>query len=224
MDLLNIAKKHHSGDHGTKPISYYERYQNFLNQHSISPEIIFEVGVYNGESARIFSEAFPNSLIICIDIDIREIDFSSNPNILYLKADQSNPDELESIINTYQIKNIDLVIDDASHFGWFSKITFDALFPLVRSGGAYFVEDWGTGYWDSWIDGSRFQQFPIWSNYDAIPKRIPSHDFGMVGFVKSLVDLTHESAIKNNQSDSSIYTSRIKALEFGEGVCMALKS
>ena len=56
------------------------------------------------------------------------------------------------------------------------------------------------------------------------PKRFPSHDFGMVGFVKSLVDLTHESAIKNRQEDESKFSSRVSVLEFGEGICMLLKS
>jgi hypothetical protein len=120
---------------------------------------------------------------------------------------------------------IDLVIEDASHIGYLSKITFDIVFPFLKSGGAYFIEDWGTGYWDSWIDGSRFQIFHQVPHNNNIPKRIPSHDFGMVGFVKSLVDLTHEEAIKNNQHDvPQSLESRIKVLEFRGGCCMLLKS
>ncbi len=46
----------------------------------------------------------------------------------------------------------------------------------------------------------------------------------MVGFVKSLVDFTHEEAIKNNQQDMSHLSSRVQVLEFGEGVCMLLKA
>ncbi|HUV09939.1 MAG TPA: hypothetical protein VMX12_03105, partial [Acidimicrobiia bacterium] len=37
----------------------------------------------------------------------------------------------------------------------------------------YAIEDWGTGYWESWPDGAQFE---------------PDHTAGMVGFVKSLVD------------------------------------
>ena len=46
----------------------------------------------------------------------------------------------------------------------------------------------------------------------------------MVGCVSSLVDLTHESAIKNRQEDESRFSSRVRVLEFGEGICMLLKS
>ena len=38
---------------------------------------------------------------------------------------------------------IDLVVDDASHFYTETRETFRALFPRLRPGGIYIVEDWG---------------------------------------------------------------------------------
>jgi hypothetical protein len=85
---------------------------------------------------------------------------------------------------------VDLVIDDASHIGHLSRLTFDYVFPYVTNGGLYIVEDWGTGYWDTWIDGSGFMDSKVPATAGRIARRVPSHDFGMVGFVKSLVDYT----------------------------------
>jgi hypothetical protein len=50
----------------------------------------------------------------------------------------------------------DLVMDDTSHVGALSHITFHAVFPHFKGGGIYIVEDWGSGYWDDWPDGGRF--------------------------------------------------------------------
>ena len=222
--LFETASKTYSSHPGTKPLSYYQKYDDFLNHHNISPKSIFEIGTFEGESTKIISKSFPNSKILTLDLHIKPIDFSDYPNVIYKQVDQTNRNELIQLINCHYPEGVDLVIEDASHFGHFSKITFEIVFPFVKPLGCYFIEDWGTGYWDSWPDGSRFETFPIASHNNNLPKRIPSHDVGMVGFVKSLVDFTHEGAIKNNHSDESKYSSRIEVLEFGEGVCMALKS
>ena len=224
MSLFQTALKQYSNHPVTKPLNYYQIYDDFLNHHNLNPMTILEVGTFMGESTMVLSKTFPDAQILTLDIQIREIDFSDYPNVTYIQADQINRQQLNNLVAQHFPGGIDLVIEDASHFGSFSKITFDTLFPHVKSGSGYFIEDWGTGYWDTWPDGGRFQEFPQNFSSDNIPRRLHSHDFGMVGFVKSLVDYTHESAIKNNQTDVAKNTSRIRVLEFGEGVCMAIKS
>ena len=214
----------HSGHPVTKPLRYYQKYDDFLNHHNVSPRSIVEIGTFEGESTKILSEAFPDSQILSLDIEMRPIDFTAFKNVTYMQADQTNQNQLFQIITNHFPQGVDLVIEDASHVGYFSKLTFDVVFTLLKPGGVYFVEDWGTGYWDDWMDGSRLQNYPQVPHNNNIPKRILSHDFGMVGFVKSLVDLTHESVIRNKHLGESIFSSRVEVLEFGEGVCMLLKS
>ncbi len=218
------ASQRHSGHPVTKPLSYYRKFDDFLTKHNIVPKKILEIGTFEGESTKILSHSFPDSQILTIDIKINNIDFSGFNNIVYKQADQTDKEILVPLITNYFPEGVDLIIEDASHIGYYSKLTFDLIFPLLIPGGAYFIEDWGTGYWDEWIDGNRFQNFPLLPHNNNIPKRIQSHDYGMVGFVKSLVDLTHERAIKNKHSDEAIFSSRIETLEFGEGVCMLKKS
>lgn len=224
MNISETARKLHSGNPVTKPLSYYSKYEAFLRNHfKGNIESIVEIGTFDGESARILSTSFPKATVLTIDLERRDLDFDLFPNIYYQVADQTDALALVEVINHHFKSGVDLVIDDASHFGAYSLATFNALFPLVKSGGAYFVEDWGTGYWSSWTDGQAFEPLQIRGD-SLIPNRISSHDFGMVGFVKSLVDLTHESAINYGLNEKNERGSRVGVLEFGEGVCMLLKA
>lgn len=212
-----------SSDSASKPLSYYGHYDDFILRHSVPVQTLIEVGTYQGESAHILARAYPESRILTIDLVDRGIDFSNVPNVTFLCKSQSDP-ELADVVSAVFPDGVDLVIDDASHFGYESMMTFNSLFPLLKSGGGYFVEDWGTGYWDSWTDGSRFQRFLTETPESAHPKRFPSHDFGMVGFVKSLVDLAHDTSNYDPAAPPPPRNAPLKAVEFRAGVVMCLKA
>ena len=127
----------------------------------------------------------------------------------------------------------DIIIDDCAHVGILARASFWHLLDHhLKSGGIYVIEDWGTGYWNGWIDGyqyrprsrgySRLQfaltrlaanlqrgilgRLPLSGGIISLFKRavlsrqFHRHDYGMVGFVKELVDemgmldITHPSA------------------------------
>lgn len=222
--LYEFAKDFYSKDPGTKNPLYYLKYDEVFRAKEFSPSTILEIGVHIGESTKVLSTVYPNAEIVAVDLNLRSIDFSKFPKVKYMRADQGNKDALEAIIKENFPFGIDLVIDDASHIGALSHITFHAVFPYVKSRGIYIVEDWGTGYWDSWPDGGRFQEYPLNFHDGNIPRRIPSHDFGMVGFVKSLVDLTSEADIKLTQDAPAKHSHRIKSLEFSPAICIAEKA
>jgi hypothetical protein len=223
--LFEIAKRTYSGDVGTKNPWYYLRYDDFFRGNNFKPTGILEVGVHKGESTKVFAQAFPHAKIVALDLNrYSDVDFAAFPNVTYLQANQTDAARLHQIIQCEFSSGFDLVIDDASHVGAFSKMTFDAVFPQLNPGGIYIVEDWGTGYWDDFTDGSRFQEYPLTFHDSNIPRRLPSHDFGMVGFVKSLVDMTSESDIRLRQSDPVKHKSRIEKLEISGAICIALKS
>ena len=223
--LPEIAARLADGDAVTKPSHYYDIYERLIREEGIVPRAILEVGVYKGQSTKVLATRFPDARIAAVDVKRYDIDFSAHPNVEYLICDQTDAKGLQAICGRMFPQGIDIVIEDASHVGIFSKVTFEAVFPQVRSGGLYIVEDWGTGYWDDYFDGSRYQPYPLSPMIDGQPpKRLPSHDFGMVGFVKSLVDYVHESAIRRRQADPPARKSRLKSLRFFEGVCAAAKA
>ena len=222
--ITQIAEKYSRTSPTTKGLSYYQKYDAAFARFAKLPQSILEIGVFEGESTKIFSETFPAAKIVALDIEQRNISFQGFQNIKFIIANQADPAALKRIIESEFPDGLDLVIEDASHIGALSRITFNTIFPYVKSNGLYAIEDWGTGYWDDWPDGSRFQEFQT-PNFDGmLPKRIPSHDAGMVGFVKSLVDLTHEEAIKRLHRDVGRFKSRISSLEFTEGIVFATKA
>lgn len=221
--LFDYAKSFVSDDPTTKPLYYYGYFDEYFQKNKISPKTILEIGVFKGESTKVFSKVFPDAKIVALDFRLREIDFSGCPNVKYIQADQTDIQKLSEIISREFPQGIDLVIEDASHVGAKSHATFFGVFPFLKDRGVYIVEDWGTGYRDDWEDGKMFE--PCVPDMDADgPNRIRSHDFGMVGFVKSLVDLTHETAIRTNSSEPPRASSRLESLEFRESVCIARKA
>lgn len=212
--LPELAQSHHSGDRITKPLHYYEIYEQALHEEGLFPKTILEIGVYKGESTKLLAQRFPSALIVAVDLKLRDIDFSGYHNVQYLQCDQTDGSQLQSICKQYFPDGIDLVIDDASHIGHFSSLTFEHVFPYLRNGGLYIVEDWGTGYWETWVDGARYTSHRPSASAGRIPSRIPSHDFGMVGFVKSLVDYTAVNDIEDARAVLPSPLSRL-ILSFG---------
>lgn len=45
----------------------------------------------------------------------------------------------------------DLIVDDASHDGVLTRRTWELLWPLVRPGGFYVIEDWFVGLGGPWL-------------------------------------------------------------------------
>lgn len=222
--LLESATALESGDPAANPLSYWKHYDEFISRHQIEPRTILEVGIWKGQSSQVLSNAFPESKIVGIDIDLSRLAGLRLPNVTFVEGDQTSPQDLDRAIQQFGSNGIDLVIDDSAHFGFFSETTFWHLFPHVRSGGGYCIEDWGTGYWSNWPDGSEFKDYAWRDPRDNLPTHRENHSSGMVGFVKSLVDLTHEGAIRASIDSPSTRSSRLRSLEFREGVCMAIKA
>ena len=66
------------------------------------------------------------------------------------------PDLMKRIIKENNIDKFDIIIDDCSHIGTLTCDSFHLFFPHLVKGGLYVVEDWGTGYWNSYPDGCEF--------------------------------------------------------------------
>ena len=62
-----------------------------------------------------------------------------------------------------------MVFDDASQWYAETKASFNAIFPFLRSGGYYIIEDWGWAHWP----GDRWQKDGgIWSDRPALSNLI----------------------------------------------------
>jgi hypothetical protein len=66
---------------------------------------------------------------------------------LYWGVDQRDSLRLRSIVASDFNGGIDLIIDDASHLYDPTRASFEALFPYLRPGGMYIIEDWAWAHW-----------------------------------------------------------------------------
>ena len=82
-----------------------------------------------------WSEFFPNSTIVGVDLNAKELELPSNVN--FHKGSQTDVDFLNKLSNKYG--HFDIVIDDASHITKNTIITFEALWKLTNQ--YYIIED-----------------------------------------------------------------------------------
>jgi cephalosporin hydroxylase len=62
-------------------------------------------------------------------------------------GDQNSPEDLMKMINTYDLSGkIDFIIDDGSHISEHIITSFKTLYPHIKKGGYYFIEDLHAGY------------------------------------------------------------------------------
>lgn len=102
---------------------------------------ICEVGVWWGGSLGTWQAMFPDGIIAGVDIDECSYWPPGTIKIVMLQEDPELPRKLAGISSTW-----DLIVDDASHQGWRTAVTFNNLWPLVRPGGYYVIEDWFYGW------------------------------------------------------------------------------
>ncbi len=133
-----------------KPREVVERYEELLRR--LQPQRIFEVGLYQCGSTALIAQLVRPEKLIGIDLDERGVPemrrFATEVGLersigLHWGVDQADGKRLRKIVRK-EIGSapLDLVIDDASHLLEQSRATFDALFPLLRPGGEYVLEDW----------------------------------------------------------------------------------
>lgn len=98
-------------------------------------------------SLKAWRRFFPRAKIVGFDID----DFSEvrMPEVTILRGDMSRREDLLRIADECQ-NAMDIVIDDGSHASHHQQLAFATLFPFVKPGGLYIIEDchWQDPYFE----------------------------------------------------------------------------
>lgn len=104
---------------------------------------VLEIGIQNGFSLKTWKEYFQNSEIFGIDVvDCSHMD---EARIKTIRGSQNDLVFLKNVNDLYG--PFDIIIDDGSHISSDMRISFDCLFPLLKPGGIYVVEDLHCCYW-----------------------------------------------------------------------------
>lgn len=219
--MKNMSKEFDPNVYDTDKQQYWKNYDEFFRP-LVGKEIsLLELGVHKGGSLLLWHDYFENAIIVGLDVNPVQIDNPTGRIYVY-QGLQQDAVLLDRIGQEMAPNGFDVIIDDASHVGDITRISFWHLFyHWLKFGGIYVIEDWGTGYWDVWPDGRRYKLRSSQrseSMTEAVLRRLgkgsretlrlrslltkvvlraknrrlrlgcSNHSFGMVGFIKELVD------------------------------------
>lgn len=155
MTLRQIAGKYKT-DKFVQP-GYLENYERYFGPLRSNDVRLLELGIKDGGSLNLWREYFPRALVVGLDINPAGVD-SPDGRIRTYTGRQQDTGLLDKLARENAPGGFDIIIDDCAHIGVFSRISFWHLFEHhLKSGGIYVVEDWGTGYWWDWVDGTAYR-------------------------------------------------------------------
>jgi predicted O-methyltransferase YrrM len=121
---------------------------------------MLEMGLADGASAIFWAELFDPAFYVGVDIapgprsdwldDYVARRGLAERLVTIWGVDQADGAALRTIVAEHRAAPLDVIIDDASHLYDESKASFEALFPLVRDGGIYVIEDWAWEHWPAY--------------------------------------------------------------------------
>lgn len=131
---------------------YIDLYERHFSDYRGSARML-EIGVFKGGSLELWRKYFGDgATIFGVDIDPACATRCDAPNQVRIGS-QDDPDFLKSVVA--EMGGLDIVLDDGSHIAEHQRTSFKALFPLLRDGGIYAIEDLHTSYWKEHHGGYR---------------------------------------------------------------------
>ncbi len=220
-NLNSLAIRYHtdkrSGIHNYPPI-YEKHFEQFRNN-SLT---ILEIGFGEGCSAHMWQDYFPNATLYFIDINPSYIsqkkkEFSSRCH--FYIADQSKQKDLLEVASTAN-NEFDIIIDDGSHQCAHQIFSFKILFPFIKKGGCYVIEDLHTSYWHMYGGAGNI----------GSPK--PNHDSAITFFQSLVHDLNFIGAYTGyadkersfpQKKDLRYFQKHIDSIHFHRSMCFIYK-
>lgn len=180
-----------------KWMHYFDIYHRHFERFRERPVTVVEFGVYHGGSLQMWKHYFgAGARIVGVDI---------NPACKALEEEQ-----IEIVIGDQEdraflaglrerIGPADIVIDDGGHTMAQQIATFEEMFPAVRNGGVYLVEDLHTSYWEEYGGGYRAEGT-------------------FIEYAKDLVDQLHAWHRREEPAPVTAYTRQIRGMHFYDSV------
>jgi len=130
--------------------SLLEAYFELWNR--LRPRRVVELGIRRGGSTAMLCELGGAERIVSVELSATRLEALDRyvaargvPDVVHphYGVDQSDRNRLARIVDDeFEEAPLDLVIDDASHLYDESRASFEVLFPRLRPGGVYLLEDW----------------------------------------------------------------------------------
>ena len=152
QDMVALATQHGTDKWGSH--WYAQHYSHHLSYLQHSPITLLEIGIggyedpqAGGSSLRMWRDYFPNATIC--GLDYYDKSAHAEERIRIYQGSQVDPVTIAQII-TDCAEGFDVIIDDGSHRSEHITTTLNMLWPSVKMGGWYIIEDLQTTYWPSY--------------------------------------------------------------------------
>ena len=176
-------------------LAAYDRHASQFRGRSVN---VLEIGVCHGGSLQVWKRYLgPNATVHGIDIleICRQVE---EPRIHIHHCDTGDLDSIRLALS--KIGPLDLVVDDGSHIGEHQIRCFEEIFPILRDGGVYFVEDLQCSYWRDFKGGYKRRGT-------------------FIEYAKELIDRQHAWYISDERAVSTEWYARnIRSISFYDGI------
>jgi hypothetical protein len=118
---------------------------------------IFEMGRLHGGSVVLYDQMFDLEKIVAIDHEPKPVEVlagyikkHSKSHVIkpYYGINQADRRAMKTILSDeFPNRDIDLIIDDASHLYDETREAFNISFPYLKADGLYVIEDWAWAHW-----------------------------------------------------------------------------
>ena len=209
LDKLALAA---GADKASSYHNYTEIYARYFAPLREQPIKFLEIGISKGNSVKLWESYFKCAELHFIDITLQNAEYHSLKSQYHI-VDQESPQEIELFVQKTG-GQFDVILDDGGHTMEQQIVSFKCLFPHVKSGGLYIIEDLHTSYWSQFGGGS--------------------HEGTTIAFLKGLIDdVNFVGAMTGRAShlyiDPSVsneltpYKSQIGSIHFYDSVAIILK-
>jgi hypothetical protein len=194
--------------HGTDKATYHkytDTYEPYFAKY-VNPTIL-EIGVYKGASIKMLTDFYYHQCTIVAFDRGDQLEFHNYfANVHMVKGDQSVRSDLKSA-GTYG--PFDIIIDDGSHQVEHQLISFAALFPYLKAGGIYVLEDLQTSH----------EKVAVHFNAKGLPSTMVFLESVKAGNIVSEPCLSPEEVqyIKENTKSVEIFYPRGPVIDPAEG-------
>lgn len=121
------------GKHHYTPV-YYDLFKNKRE----AVKKVLEIGSAEGAGVRMFRDFFPNATIYGAEIENWRL--FTEERIQIIECDQTSLTDIHNLLEITGV-DIDLVVDDGSHKPQDQLFTFLRIFPALKEGAIYVIED-----------------------------------------------------------------------------------
>jgi hypothetical protein len=214
--LNELALKAHA-DKASDYHNYTAIYARYFDSLREQPIKFLEIGICKGNSVKLWEEYFFSAEMHFIDITLDNVEYFSK-RAQYHVANQESPQDLQKFI-TETGGNFDVIIDDGGHTMNQQIISFQHLFPHVKSGGMYIIEDLHTSYWPGWGKMEKIRGLVTLTTIEYLKSLIDEVNF--VGYRTGCA--SHQKIDPSIQAEMNIYRESIESIHFYDSMAIITK-